>query len=509
MLNTQESLSEKFVKKGARLYFFSFLAWPIWYIIKIILSHDLSVEEIWILYWIISLIWILSSYHDLWLTESLNYFLPKFIVEGDYSKLKSSLIYVLFAQIPTSLFIWWILFFGADYLAINYFHSEQLALETAYTLKVFSLFFIWMNLYSIVSTVYWASQNTKYQKWVEFVRMIAILWFTVFFWYFWLWTLKNYSWTWIYGLVFWIIFSYALFYFKYYLPYLKNAKVFFDKKLVKKIFNYWFWVLLASNVWVILWQIDMQLILYFLWPKDAGYYTNYLSTIWIPFIVITPIFGFLFPVISELNSKNDIVKMKLIKTMFYKYFSVIALFVSWFAFIYAKEIAIVLYWEKFIKSWIIMQYSIFFLIFNFLLQINFQILGWIWKIKERVKILGIWLVFNLIFNLIFIHLIWVEGSSLAVWLAWIPIFYLSHKATKEYSEPFDWTFFIKNLFYVVIVSSWLYIMNISHMLWTSRFKMLFSILLIWFFYIIILWLANIREFKMFLNEIKRIKRKQI
>jgi len=185
MLNTQESLSEKFVKKWARLYIFSFMAWPIGYIVKIILSHDLSVEEIWILYWIISLVSILAIYHDLWLTESLNYFLPKFIVENNYNKLKSSLVYVILAQIPTSLLIWWGLFFWADYLSIHYFHSQQFALETAYTLKVFSLFFIWMNIYNIVNTVYWASQNTKYQKWTEFVRMLAILGFTLFFWYFW------------------------------------------------------------------------------------------------------------------------------------------------------------------------------------------------------------------------------------------------------------------------------------------------------------------------------------
>lgn len=42
----------------------------------------------------------------------------------------------------------------------------------------------------------------------------------------------------------------------------------------------------------------MQLILYILGPKEAGYYTNYLSLIGIPFLLITPLIGFLFPVIS-------------------------------------------------------------------------------------------------------------------------------------------------------------------------------------------------------------------
>lgn len=506
MLNTKETLSEKFVKKWARLYIFSFLAWPIGYIVKIILSHDLTVEEIWILYSIISLVSILTIYHDLWLTESLNYFLPKFIVENNYDKFKSSLFYVIFAQIPTSILIWSFLFFGSDYLADYYFHAWKLAQETAYTLKVFSLFFVWMNIYSLVSTVYWASQNTKYQKWTELVRMLAILGFTLFYWFFDMWTLEEYSWTWIYWLFFWIIFSYTLFYFKYYIPYLKSAKIYFDKELIKKIFSYAFWVLLASNIWTILGQIDMQLIIYFLTPKDAWYYTNYLSTIWVPFIIITPIFGFLYPVIAELFSKDDKEKIILIKRMFYKYFSVLAIIVSWFAFLYAKELTVVLYWEKFIESWVILQYSIFFLIFNFLLQINFQILGWIWRIKERVKILWIWLIFNLILNLILIKWIWVRWSSLAVWLAWIPIFYFSHRATSEYNSDFDWRFFFKNLFFTTLVCILLYFSNIINIFWISRIKTFFSIVIIGFIYIIVMWLVNWNEFKLFLNEIKRIRK---
>jgi hypothetical protein len=48
---------------------------------------------------------LLAVYHDLGLTESLNFFLPKYIVAGDYKRFKSVLAYALFAQLPTSLLI--------------------------------------------------------------------------------------------------------------------------------------------------------------------------------------------------------------------------------------------------------------------------------------------------------------------------------------------------------------------------------------------------------------------
>lgn len=509
MLNSKESLWEKFLKKWAWLYLFSFILWPIGYFVKIILSYDLKVEEIWILYWIIGLVTLLTTYHDLGLTEALNFFLPKYIVEKNYDKFKSALVYAMFAQVPTSLLIWGALFFGSDFLATHYFHSKELATETAYVLKVFSLFFIWMNLYQIVNTVFGATQNTKYQKWTEIIRMLAILGFTMFYWLWDKWSLNNYSWTWIYWLWFWIIFSYILFFFKYYLPYLKDARIYYDKKMLKEIFAYAVWVLLAANVGTILWQLDMQLIIYLLWPMEAGYYTNYLSIIWIPFLVITPIFWFLFPVISELSSKNETDKITTIKTMFYKYFSIIAIIVSVFAFVFAKEIAIILYSEKFRMSWIIMQYSIFFLIFNFLLQINFQILAWIGKVKERLKILVIWLVINLILNLILIHYMWVVGSALATWITWIPIFYLSHLKTKKFSSNFDYKFFIKNIIFAAILWIWMQYLIVIQLVWKTRTQMLFWILLIGFLYIITFGLFNMKEWKMFITELLKLKKSKI
>ncbi|MCK9272076.1 oligosaccharide flippase family protein [Candidatus Gracilibacteria bacterium] len=508
MLEKNETLGEKFIKRGFWLYLFSFVVGPIGYIIKIILSHDLSVEEIGILYGIVSLIGLLTVYHDLGLTEALNFFLPKYIVENNYSKFKSALAYAILAQIPTSLFIGGLLYFTSDYLAVNYFHAKELVSETQYVLKVFCLFFIGMNLFQIVNTVFGATQNTKFQKGSEFVRMIAILVFTLFFWYSGIGTLQNYSWTWIFGLIFGITFSYVLFYIKYYKTYLKGVKIIWDKILFKEIFSYALWVLLAANVGMILSQVDMQLIIYLLGPKSAGYYTNYLSIIGIPFLVITPIIGFLFPVISELNSHNNLEKIKIIRSIFYKYFGVIALAVSGLMFVFSEQIAFILFGNKFIFSGTILKYSIFFMIFNFLLQINFQILAGIGRIKDRVKILGIGLiVFNIPLNLILIKLMGVEGSSLAVGLSWIPVFYLSNKALKTYHITFDYKFFIRNLIAIIFLNLGIRSLILPYFGFSSRLNSLVFILLIGFFYIITIGIFNLKEFKIFIQEIKKILKK--
>lgn len=141
-------------------------------------------------------------------------------------------------------------------------------------------------------------------------------------------------------------------------------------------------ILLASQASTILWQIDMQMIVYMLGMKDAGYYTNYLSIISIPFMVIWPIFAFLFPVFSSMHRKWEYEKITTIKQIFTKYFIAIA-FITNTLFSFSDNNCLYTFGEKFLYSGVILQYSVFFLLFNFLLQINFNILGWTWKVKEE------------------------------------------------------------------------------------------------------------------------------
>lgn len=299
MLNHSESLAEKFIRRGFWLYLFSFLVGPLGYVVKIILSNDLGVEEIGLLYGVLSFVGLLSAYHDLGLTESLNFFLPKFIVNKDWTRFKSLLIYSLGAQLITSSIIGLILYFSSSYLAEHYFHSR----EAAGVLQVFCIFFFGMNIHSMNTTIFGVSQNTKLQKGTEFLRMIFVVLFTFGLYVFDIGNLITYAWTWIGGVAIGILFGSIFMYRSYYLPYLKDAAFVYDKELIKQVVKYALWVVFAANIGTVLSQVDMQLIIYLLGARDAGYYTNYLSIIGIPFIIITPIIGFLFPVISELHGK--------------------------------------------------------------------------------------------------------------------------------------------------------------------------------------------------------------
>lgn len=503
MIDQHASLSEKFLKKGVWLYFFSFIMAPIWYTIKIIVSWELSVEEIWILYWILSFIILLSSFNDFWMVESLNYFIPKYSSQKSYDKIKSILFYAFVVQLITWVIIACILFFGADFLSTYYFKSDQ----AKWIIQIFSLYFLWVNLFRIIATFFLALQNTLFNKLTEFIKILFTLVSIIVMLFLDIWSLQNYSIAWIIWLYFWVIFAVSAFYFQYHKKYFRKEKIILSIKLIKTIFSYAILVFVWAQAWTILSQIDMQMVIYMLWTEDAGYYTNYLSIISIPFMILWPIMLLLFPVFSELYDKKQLEQIQHIKKVFQKNFLVIIIAFNALFFVFSEFIAFILFWEKFIISWTIVKYSVLFLMFNFMLQLNFHIFAWTWKVKERVKIILIAIVFNFFANIIFIKLIWVYWAAFATSLWWLLIWVLSEiRLSSIFRSSFDWIFIVKNLLIIWVISVLSHYFIIDSITNLSRIDgLIFMFLFSSMYMLIILW-YNKKDILFLFSQIRKMRR---
>ena len=504
MIDQHNSLAEKFLKKGFWLYLFSFIIAPIWYIIKIIISGELTVSEVGILYWIISLVTMISAYNDLGMSESLKHYIPQFVAEKRYDKVKTLLFFAFFIQIITSLIVVIIFYFGSTFIAENYFKT----LAAKETLQVFAFFFLGLNIFQTLSNFFMAVQDTLANKWCEFLRMLFIM-LSVLYIFFWeTWTLLQYSFSWLIWLYIWIVLALSIFIKKYYLKYLQNIKVLKEKWFLKWVLKYASLVVVGTSAATLLWQMDMQMIIYFLGTTEAGYYTNYLSIITIPFMLIGPIFAFIFPVISEMHGKWDISKIQLLKNIFTKNFIAIWIMFNIFFFVFAQILAYTLFWEKFIESWNILQYSILLLIFNFLLQINFNILAGIWKVKERVKVIFTAVVFNFLMNIILINYLWVYWAALATWLGWVLIFVLSeYFLWKTYRIQFQFKNIFKNILLMWVAGIWFYYFITPYFENFSRLESFLFLALSFGVWSIIFVVANLNTFKGFILELKKMKQK--
>ncbi len=502
MIDQYSSLSEKFLRKGFWLYFFGYLAAPIWYFVKILVSWEISVSDLWVLYWVISLVTLLGAFSDLWIGESLKFFIPQYIEKRSYSTVKSILLYWFLLQLISSIMLFIIFFYWAEYLAKNYFES----VSAKWVVQTFSLFFLWINIFNLLSQFFLSVQNTFYYKFCEFFRSSIILCSVLFFIFFDISDLLYLSYSWIIGLYTWVILVLLLFFKKYYSQYFSWVPIIWSRLLFNKIFSYAILVFFSAQAGIILSQIDMQMIIYLLSTQDAGYYSVYLSLIMIPFLIIGPIFVLLMPLFSELSSKQNMSVLISFKHILQKFFILVGICFWVFLFSYSESIAFTLFWNNFRASWDILKYSSLFLLFNFLLQVNFSIMWWLWKIKQRLAITLIAVVINAIMNILLISYIWVMWAALATWIWWFVMFILSeYTLWKNLSYTPNLISIIKN----ITIFGLLWYIHIQYILPLindlGRWVMFLLLLWVCCFWLLIFILINIRDIRIVMLEIKKIR----
>lgn len=446
----EETLAKKLITKGSLVYVFSFLIAPTGYFVRVLASNTLSVENVGIFYSIIGLIGILAAYNDLGLTEALQYFLPKYWIEKKYDNYKTIRILTFIMQLISGILIGSLLWLWSDRLAQNYFHATY----ATHILKLFSIYFVVINFFQAFSSLYTAFQDVLYEKIVEIVRMYSVLGFTIVFWLTQSLDITTLSYARLGWLGLGLLLSVALFVYKY-LKTLQLGSLVIDRILIKKQFNYAFWVFLGMNAWILLWQVDQQMIVVLLWAQDAGYYTNYLSLFNLYGVFIFPFTALLFPIATELISKQQKEKITLLLSILYKYFTVFWLLMWGVLVALWPTIAGVLYGPNFIYSGELIRYAGSFIVLNILIVVNFSVLAGMGKVKERVKIIAIALIVNVIGNFIFmIGLGWgLIGAIVATILGWLIMVILTTQLIrKSYVFSIDWLFIIRNTIAILTLS---------------------------------------------------------
>ena len=120
----QNSLTHHMVKSGTTVIFFTLLAAPIGYLIRMINSRALSIEEFGLFYSLIAIFGIINNFNDLGFGYSLSYLVPKFIKNKETNKAWLAFKYVQIIELGSSLIISTILFLLAGFLSKYYFKFD-------------------------------------------------------------------------------------------------------------------------------------------------------------------------------------------------------------------------------------------------------------------------------------------------------------------------------------------------------------------------------------------------
>lgn len=481
-----ETLREKLIKRWFRLYFFSFLTAPARYLTKLFISNSLSVADVWILFSIISFIKILNIYNDLWLTESLQYFLPRFLIKRQYNYAKTSIYLSLAVQIFTAIIIATILRFWAPRLSIHYFHWENAII----TLKYFCFYFLLINLFQTFQSIFIAIQDTFSCKLIEFIKQWSITLLTIAFFIIWNANIELYSLIMILWLLIGIIIASTIFK-KKYSKELLQWKFEYYKPMVKEYIKYALRCFVWLEVSSIFWNIIQQFIIIFLWAEAAGYYSNFTSLYSIITTIIWPIIALVFPMTSEIITKKDTWKLKNIYSIFYTYLTVSILIICCLIIPLWKEIGYTLFGTKFAFSGTLLSYWAIFSLFTIFSAFNFWILAGMWKIKQRIKFMWISLITSII-TLISIKWIWIYWWVLALWTWYITLRLLSFiELYKNQKFSVNRWLIINNWLLCIII--WFFLRKAKDLIFISNdseryynlIKLIIIALSIWWLFILI------------------------
>jgi O-antigen/teichoic acid export membrane protein len=324
--------------------------------------------------------------------------------------------------------------------------------------------------------------------------------------------ISNFGISWIMWLCLGIFVAIIIFWKKYGHT-LKHWKLKIDKKIIKTQLKYAFWIFLWTNAWALLGQVDQQIIINFLGAKQAGYYTIFFTLLTAYGIIILPIIGLVFPIVTELITKQDKTRLGLMQTMFYKYFSVFALSISVIFFILGPNIASIFFWVKFIYAWNLLSYIAPFLVINVLIGINYSFLAGLGKVKERVFILFWAVLVNVILNisLIYWFKLWLIWAVIALIWWWLVLFWRTCIIINWY-EPinFDWKFFGKNtlLISILVIIIWFIKKDIFILDDIMRYKNLLRLCIVCIIYYWIIASLNRSNIMILIREIKTLNKNE-
>ncbi len=500
-----ETLTHKLISKWFWLYLFAFLAMPLWYIIRVVLSNDLWPSEVGIIYWLLSLMGLLSILSSLWVNqESIVYFLPKYYIQKNKDYVTTIYKIVRYLNIfMTIVFAIWIYFF-IQYAWNSYIDHPQI--ETI--LYIFLWVFVFINLANPLQWIFTSFQNVFVPKLSDFLKQsIITIWIITIF-LLWIGSLFTYSLAFLVWNVVLLILLYLSYRKKYYTE-VNSWNFIKDNALLKKLISFWLHTLIAANAMMIITNIDMQMLLVISWTEQAWYYTNYMSLTNIIMVFLSPIISLLFPIISELYNKKDTKKLWLLQDFFYKYFIIFAISIALLLTVFGQVIWVVLFWEDFLYSGTLLTYLAVFGIFKVMFAINFGILMWIWQVKKRTKILVSVLILNILLNIILIPSLWALWAWIATWISWVMIALASlYYVNSNLKININWLFYIKNI--VILWIIWIIYLQIIPDLFILendfRYNNLAYLLFMWFGAYVILALFNLWEIKIFMKELRRFRK---
>ena len=431
------------------------------YLLRFVLTSNLSPGEYGLFYASLSLLGLLVLFKDLGLTQSLVYHISKFKTEKKLEKLKTSVFTVVLIQLIPALTITILVFIFADFFAINYLHLSGNLIKGVFVIKILAIAYFVQVFFSIIYSTFQGFQKMKFFAISDFCRILSWFVLTYFF------ILRGFS---VLSPALGFLFSYilvSLVFSPFVLRLLPKVKPIFSKELTKKLLFYGFPLMLSTMAGVIIGYVDTILIAFFRSLEEVGIYQTAQPTARLLWYFAGAFAAVLFPLVTELKTKS-VGSLETGVSLIYRYIWILIIPFALMAFSFSTEILSLFFGSFYAQGSSVLKILAVGALFFSITQINGTVLNGVGKPKNYTKIFYIGVVVNLIGNIILIPLIGITGAAIATLLTYMAMFLFSFTELKKFVKVtvpiLDWAktlligvfsllfiYFLKNLLVINVL----------------------------------------------------------
>ena len=391
------------------------------YALRILFARNLSQADYGLFYAIISFFALFSMFRSLGTTESLVHFIPKYLHEKNWNKVRFSTRFVFLFQLIISSVVSILFFIFSDFIAIHFFHLPEASL----LIKIQAITFFVIGIIEVLVSIFRGFQKPIFALLYDPIRLIIVTILSVFLIKLNVFNVENIFLVWMVGYVVLVLF-YAWSLLKNYgRLFHYNSKIY--RGVIQDIKSYSIPLMFGMGAQIMFSRLDEMILLFFKGSTEVALFEIAYPASQLILLFISPLVFFLFPMISKLFFENKKDKIKeLLQIVYNAGFFLIAPFVLILLF-YPDLIITVLFSSKYIGASLalqIMTIGTLFLVFS---TINMTILSGIGKMVTRTKILYYIGAFNIILNLILAPKFGVIGTVTATSLSFLALWFMSYR----------------------------------------------------------------------------------
>jgi O-antigen/teichoic acid export membrane protein len=440
-------LTEKVVKSSGVVLVFTFLGAAFGYLIRLFYSNHLSIEMFGLFYAALAFFTLVSTYLDLGLGYSVIYFIPQFVKQQQLRKVTLIFQYYQIIQLIVTVVAAVSLFFSADFLAREYFKFSQ-AIGIIY---VFSGYLVVNGMFSALNMAFVGLQKEVYYSSLQFLRLFLIFVFSLLFWFFGQNNVFFYTLAWFVSNLLIVIVYYVILSKKYSFLFQTFS---WDQALFRTMLAYGLPTLITASLYIFITSIDAVFLTSLRNVAEVGVYNVVYPLATLAGLILTPINTLTLPLVSHLMVDEGHKVSHFIHSVL-KLIPFVSLYFGLYIALFSGSLVSLLFGAKWVNL-VELPLTIFALgyVFSPLASLLFTILSGMGKVKERLKLSIILVIFSAVSSLVLIALWGVVGAAIANSLVYLVSVVLFSKAiSSSFVIRYPWSFYARLLLFAGLVAT--------------------------------------------------------